>query len=56
MRTYKVELTYGTFYVTAEYYSLIKGTYQFWEGKRIKVSYPEAEVVDITDITVERPV
>jgi hypothetical protein len=47
MNTYKIVLTYGTFFVRADYYSLINGNYQFWMGRRIVVSYPESDVVNV---------
>lgn len=44
MHNYKVILTYGTFFVIADYYSIVNEKYQFWKNKKIVVQYPVNEV------------
>ncbi len=47
MNAYEVVCTYGTFYIRADYYSLVANRYQFWMKKKIIVQYPETEVIAI---------
>lgn len=51
MYTYKVELTYQTFYVPADDYSVTQDRYLFWIGKRIVRSFIKSEVVNVTRLT-----
>lgn len=48
MHTYKVELTYATFFVVADYYSISAGRYQFWLGKKVVIQYPQEDVVGVS--------
>lgn len=54
MHQYEVVLTYGTFYIMADYYSVVANRYQFWRGKKIIVQYPEEEVLSVNIKNGER--
>lgn len=48
MHTYVVELTYGRFYIKADYYSIVANRYQFWLGKKVVIQYPREDVVNVS--------
>jgi hypothetical protein len=47
MNTYIVKLTYGTFFIKADYYSISAGRYQFWLKKKVIVQYLMGDVVSV---------
>lgn len=53
MYKYRVKLTYGTFFVIADYWSQVDGFTQFWingkQGPKIVVQYPDTDVVEVTN-------
>lgn len=57
MNNYKITMTYGVFFVMADYYSIVGDKYQFWKGKTIIVSYPANEVrsVEIEPLEILPP-
>lgn len=51
MYTYMVKLTYQTFYIPADDYSVTQDRYLFWIGKKIVRSFIASEVVKVTRLT-----